>query len=572
MYYDSNDYLAHHGIKGQKWGIRRYQNEDGSLTQLGRQRRGISDKSITDKIKDSIKSHKEKKAAKAKESEAEQHEALKQYVRKHPSKLYKHRTEFSDDEIRDLTNKIRTDTALKDIRDAEIQRGWDKIQRFSQNMGKIKGLAENAKGLYNLAAEVNNLMVDSGKSNGKKMLKIGEKPEKQKDTWFEDALNAGNLDLIQKNMSKLTTDNILNLNKYDTQMGIMQKNHPEWFEKETEYVGKHLAHFLDADVGDIIDSEDISAGDDFLAHHGILGMKWGIRRFQNKDGTLTDAGKQRYSVGKKEQDKVHEIVDKARFDEDISEKIFDLVHADKKYLKDAHAVLDENLKVQKDVTKETDALFKDLRSEEKLHVYEAASELAYSAMWQKKSVDDCSAMDLGNEGFMGVLEDGQQGPINAYSMYTFENHLEDKVAELGRKSNDSYSSAREQVKGIVSNALEEVGANGLTASPRNPNYSVASAITMHMMNDKKWDSWKDTNGFWYLNDAEGSVSFTDKDKENMAKAKNYVSKINRCKDANTWYYVYDAVENLGLDNKRLGDFTQSDWDKINAEIADLRND
>lgn len=29
-------------------------------------------------------------------------------------------------------------------------------------------------------------------------------------------------------------------------------------------------------------------------HHGILGMKWGIRRFQNSDGSLTDAGKKRY--------------------------------------------------------------------------------------------------------------------------------------------------------------------------------------------------------------------------------------------------------------------------------------
>lgn len=31
-----------------------------------------------------------------------------------------------------------------------------------------------------------------------------------------------------------------------------------------------------------------------LAHHGILGMKWGVRRFQNKDGSLTTAGKKRY--------------------------------------------------------------------------------------------------------------------------------------------------------------------------------------------------------------------------------------------------------------------------------------
>lgn len=33
--------------------------------------------------------------------------------------------------------------------------------------------------------------------------------------------------------------------------------------------------------------------DDFLMHHGILGQKWGIRRFQNEDGTYTELGKKR---------------------------------------------------------------------------------------------------------------------------------------------------------------------------------------------------------------------------------------------------------------------------------------
>lgn len=33
-----------------------------------------------------------------------------------------------------------------------------------------------------------------------------------------------------------------------------------------------------------------------LCHHGIKGQKWGVRRFQNKDGTLTPEGRKRLTA------------------------------------------------------------------------------------------------------------------------------------------------------------------------------------------------------------------------------------------------------------------------------------
>lgn len=58
----------------------------------------------------------------------------------------------------------------------------------------------------------------------------------------------------------------------------------------------------------------IAADSNAIYHHGIKGQKWGVRRFQNEDGSLTEAGRQRYQrteAGQKAEKELHDAYSRA---------------------------------------------------------------------------------------------------------------------------------------------------------------------------------------------------------------------------------------------------------------------
>lgn len=186
-----DNYLSHHGIKGQKWGQRRYQNLDGSLTAEGRKHLGYSLNPKGNKKESSVKKlvdmAKSKRAEKAEAKKAEKEAAEKQkrmdYYRDHPEQMYRHRKELKPAEVDEIMRNVQFDKRLKDISQAENQRNLNTLQGMMKNASTafqtVNGFYQTGKNVYNNIAEVNNAFVDMGVfPNGKKMQRFGEKADR----------------------------------------------------------------------------------------------------------------------------------------------------------------------------------------------------------------------------------------------------------------------------------------------------------------------------------------------------------------------------------------------------------
>ena len=144
--------LYHFGIKGMHWGIRRYQNSDGSLTPAGikRYRNTNQIRSINEKADEQIRRIKERsKIAKAESKAANRiAKAESKYLPKDKSSdKQKSISEMSDDEIRAKINRIRLENELKSLSPQQVSKG----QKFVKSI-------------------INNVIAPAARDSGKKLL------------------------------------------------------------------------------------------------------------------------------------------------------------------------------------------------------------------------------------------------------------------------------------------------------------------------------------------------------------------------------------------------------------------
>ena len=126
-----------------------------------------------------------------------------------------------------------------------------------------------------------------------------------------------------------------------------------------DYIDEQVKQdFLNRESSEILHSElDLTE----LFHHGVKGQKWGVRRFQNEDGTLTEEGKKRYNQNGSAEDsaKTTDEENDKKYS-DMSDKEKDEFISKLKKENERNKVVDEyNNRISKQLKSESDATEKE---------------------------------------------------------------------------------------------------------------------------------------------------------------------------------------------------------------------
>lgn len=275
----SDDYLAHYGILGMKWGIRRYETKSGHLTPAGKARYD-SDAYKKHGVLKGIQSARTGPSRPVK-TLLEQNSEKRKNIAKGAKVVASNPTKFAKKVIGNMKEKRRIEKKTEKINKERAQFARTVESRNEQNkhfgakLGiKAASIAAKTALSVGVTAAATKLATEGGIAAALGTVGLGAAA-----TFLRTSI------IKTTNRASYQIANKVIKDQYDIPLSqipkqLTEKEVKEWEEKQREEA-KKLSHSFE--------------NEDYLAHYGILGMKWGIRRYQNKDGSLTNAGKARYN-------------------------------------------------------------------------------------------------------------------------------------------------------------------------------------------------------------------------------------------------------------------------------------
>lgn len=198
--------LIHSGKKGMKWGRRLYQNEDGSLTPLGRIHYGIGQAQKAAKNKAAQKKRaatleaKKKTAAEAKAKEDEAKAAEEALTKKKADLLqnptakdiYENRHLFTYQELNAAKMRIEMERSIKNLEPAPVDKGKEFTDGLIKTADTVANVANSGSKAYNALAKIYNSLY--GKKNDASLPMIDDRVVTSLDKFKEetDWINAKN--------------------------------------------------------------------------------------------------------------------------------------------------------------------------------------------------------------------------------------------------------------------------------------------------------------------------------------------------------------------------------------------